>query len=47
MEYVQQKCFELFPSTGDSEEEWNKCIITIDEKARGLKRQLKKKQKEH
>ena len=46
MEFVQQQCFELFPSTGDSEEEWNRCIITIDEKARGLKRQLKKKQKE-
>ena len=43
IDFVQQKCFELFPSTGDSEDEWNRCVITIDEKARELKRQLKRK----
>ena len=44
IEYVKQKCFETFPSTGDPKDEWEKCIITIDEKSRDLKRQLKKKQ---
>lgn len=43
MAFVQQKCFELFPSTGNCKEEWEKCIVAIDEKGRELKRQLKKK----
>lgn len=41
--FVKQKCFELFPSTGDCKEEWEKCVIAIDEKSRELKRQLKRK----
>jgi len=44
IEYVKQKCFETFPSTGDIKDEWEKCIISIDEKSRELKRQLKKRQ---
>ena len=42
MRYEQQKGFELFPSMGDCEEEWNKCIITIDERP-GIKTAAEKK----
>ena len=42
MRYEQQKGFELFPSMGDCEEEWNKCIITIDERP-GIKTAAEKR----
>lgn len=45
IEYVKSKCFELHPSTGNMKEEWEKCIISIDERARSIKRQKKNKEK--
>ena len=45
IKYIKKKSFEFYPCT-DSEvkEEWDKCIISIDESARSLKRQKKKKE---
>lgn len=46
IEYVKKKCFELFPSDKDSDikKDWDDCVISIDEKARDMKRKLKKQQ---
>ena len=48
IDYVKKKCFELFPSEkeSDSKKDWEDCIIAIDEKARDLKRRLKKQDKQ-
>ena len=39
IEYVQKKCFILYPSDkdSDSKKDWEDCIISIDEKGRELK----------
>ena len=46
IQYVKRKCFELFPSERecDIKKDWEDCIISIDEKARDMKRKLKKQQ---
>ena len=46
IEYVKKKCFNLFPSARDSDTKkyWEECIVTIDNKGRELKWQLKKQQ---
>ena len=48
IQYTKNKCFELFPSEKDSDvkKNWEDCIKAIDDKARDLKRKLKK-QHEH
>lgn len=48
IEYVKKKCFEVYPSDKDSDikKDWNDCIIAIDDKARDLKRRLKKQEKQ-
>ena len=46
IQYVKRKCFELYPSERESDlkKDWEDCINSIDEKARDLKRRLKKQQ---
>ena len=41
--YVKAKCFVYYPSEGNSTEEWEKCIQSIDVKSRAIKRQRKSK----
>ena len=38
--YVKRKCFELHPSIGDTEKEWDECVISIDNQGRDIKRRL-------
>ena len=47
IEYVQKKCFSLFPSArdADAKKHWDDCIVSIDDKGRELKRKLKKQDK--
>ena len=49
IQYVKKKCFELFPSDKESDvkKDWDDCIVAIDDKARDLKRKLKKQQDNH
>ena len=36
--WVKDKAFGYYPSEGNQEDEWNKCIRAIDTKNRGVKR---------
>ena len=47
--YVKKKCFQVFPSDRDSDmkKDWDDCIVAIDDKARDMKRKLKKQQKQN
>ena len=46
IQYVKKKYFEMFPSDRDSDmkKDWDDCIVAIDDKARDMKRKLKKQQ---
>ena len=46
MEHVKKKCFDLFPSAreSDTKQDWDDCIVSIDDKGRELKQKLKKQQ---
>ena len=49
IEYVKKKCFQVYPSERDSEmkKDWDDCIVAIDDKARDMKRKLKKQQEQN
>ena len=48
IDYVKKKCFEVYPSDKESDQkkDWEDCIIAIDDKARDLKRRLKKQERQ-
>lgn len=41
IKYIKRKCFFYFPSEGDQKEEWDKCIRSINEKSRAIKKRRK------
>lgn len=49
IEYVKKKCFQVYPSDRDSDmkKDWDDCIVAIDDKARDMKRKLKKQQEQN
>ena len=48
IQYVK-KCFQVYPSDKDSDmkKDWDDCIVAIDDKARDMKRKLKKQQEQN
>ena len=49
IQYVKKKCFQVYPSDKDSDmkKDWDDCIVAIDDKARDMKRKLKKQQEQN
>ena len=47
IQYIK-KCFQVYPSERDSEmkKDWDDCIVAIDDKAKDMKRKLKKQQEQ-